>query len=307
MVFDLSQLSLSNAAGMVKTRADARKLLGSATTRIEIGSIMLDERPGNQGETYYLDEQTMASYNAMGLPNPAPFADTLVWLGEFMVEAADQGQQTVLNVAGSTPAEYAEIIDRAQESADHFVVNAGCGNFWQDNAQKAIPSYHPELLAEILDAICAKVGTIRNVMVKISPIEEDRVDTLIAVAEVIAASPIVSEVIAVNTKINQRGVKPDGSPALAFRESQGAELKHTGGMGGKLLKPEGLRVVREMRRLLPDCIKVVGCGGIFGGRDLLDYVDLGASGIQVGTAFFTFGPKVFADILAEADSILESA
>ncbi len=306
MVFDLAQLSVSNAAGMVKTRDDARKLLGSAATRIEIGSILLDERLGNTGDVYYVDEDTLTSYNAMGLPNP-PFADTLAWLGDFLLEAADQGQQVVVNVAGSSPGEYATLIDRAQESADLFVVNAGCGNFWQDNVQKAIPSYHPELLAEILYAIERKVGRVRNVLVKISPVEAERLDTLIALAEVIAASPIVSEVIGVNTKINQRGVKPDGSPALAFRESEGAELKHTGGMGGKLLKPEGLRVVGEMKRLLPESIRVVGCGGIFNGRDLLEYAELGVSGIQVGTAFFRYGTKIFSDIFAEADHILQSA
>jgi dihydroorotate dehydrogenase (NAD+) catalytic subunit len=43
-------------------------------------------------------------------------------------------------------------------------------------------------------------------------------------------------------------------------------------------------------------IPIVGCGGISGWRDAVEFLLAGASAVQVGTAIAVEGPRVFRDI-----------
>ena len=70
------------------------------------------------------------------------------------------------------------------------------------------------------------------------------------------------------------------------------------GLGGRPLKPVALGHVRQLRTLLPTRIAIVGVGGVFEGRDVFDYINAGAAGVQVGTACFAYGADVFQDIAA---------
>ena len=71
------------------------------------------------------------------------------------------------------------------------------------------------------------------------------------------------------------------------------------GLGGRALKPVALGHVRQLRSLLPGRVAVVGVGGVFCGRDATDFFRAGASGVQVGTACYAYGPGVFQDIVSE--------
>ncbi|MGD2102015.1 MAG: dihydroorotate dehydrogenase [Acidimicrobiia bacterium] len=55
-----------------------------------------------------------------------------------------------------------------------------------------------------------------------------------------------------------------------------------GGYSGVGLKPISIRCVREVSAALPD-YPVVGCGGVFTGRDVLEYMMAGASAVEAGT------------------------
>ena len=69
------------------------------------------------------------------------------------------------------------------------------------------------------------------------------------------------------------------------------------GLCGKFLKPIALGQVKQLRALLPDSIEVVGVGGVSEGRDAIDMLRAGASAVQVGSACYAHGAKVFQDIL----------
>lgn len=55
-----------------------------------------------------------------------------------------------------------------------------------------------------------------------------------------------------------------------------------GGYSGPGLKPISLRCVYEVAQALPDA-KIVGCGGISSGRDVVEYLMAGASAVEIGT------------------------
>ena len=55
-----------------------------------------------------------------------------------------------------------------------------------------------------------------------------------------------------------------------------------GGYSGPGLKPISLRCVYEVAQALPEA-RIVGCGGISTGRDVMEYLMAGASAVEVGT------------------------
>lgn len=74
-----------------------------------------------------------------------------------------------------------------------------------------------------------------------------------------------------------------------------------GGYSGVGLKPISLRCVHEVASALPD-LPVVGCGGVFTGRDVLEYMMSGATAVEAGTVHLAepkAGIRIMRELLAE--------
>jgi len=56
-----------------------------------------------------------------------------------------------------------------------------------------------------------------------------------------------------------------------------------GGLGGISIKATALANVNTFRRLLPDKIDIIGCGGITSGIDVFEHILCGATAVQIGT------------------------
>src|SRR6267143_1377322 len=76
-------------------------------------------------------------------------------------------------------------------------------------------------------------------------------------------------------------------PAMAidFRTGKSRLGNKTGGLSGPAIKPITLRLVWETRKAVKT--PILGLGGIETVEDVLDYLAIGASAVQVGTASFT--------------------
>ncbi|KAL7411181.1 hypothetical protein BDY24DRAFT_332438, partial [Mrakia frigida] len=59
----------------------------------------------------------------------------------------------------------------------------------------------------------------------------------------------------------------------------------TGGLSGPPLKPLALSTLRSLRSQLPPLLPIIGCGGISTGSDVLEFVEAGASAVQLYTSF----------------------
>ena len=301
MTVKLSDMLVTNAAGMVKTEAEARALLNSAVTRITVGSITLEPRQGNLGENYYYSPKRRTAWNSRGLPNPGIEA-TIAWLGEFRKECNDAGKELAVSIAGFSPEECGELAGRVMPHVDATEFNGGCGNVWKDNKQKPIPSYFPELMGESLACIGREID---KVDVKYSPVTD--VTVVREGVRVMVGSKIVRRVTAVNTFPNQRDLRDEEhgeGEALAWRESEDADLKHLGGLSGAELLDVADETVTALLSMLPRTIPVIGCGGIFSGEDAMRSLDRGARGFAIGTAFFEHGPRIFSDVLEQASELV---
>jgi dihydroorotate dehydrogenase (NAD+) catalytic subunit len=59
----------------------------------------------------------------------------------------------------------------------------------------------------------------------------------------------------------------------------------TGGLSGPAIRPIAVRAIYQVHEALPN-IPILGMGGVATGRDALELILAGASGVSVGTASF---------------------
>lgn len=305
-------LIVGNAACVVKTLADVRRLCNSAVTRIMVGSVTWQERAGNTpvppGDVYYFNPDTQESGNALGLPN-------IGWqklkreLPEMIALAHAHGKQLWVSLAGFTVDEYFAMADDAFElGVDGVQFNLACPNVHDQGAQKRMFCEQPDLVRRLL-RMCHRYGFgHQEIGIKISPTtNEQLVEELCDVVRTVG--DVVTEVVGVNTEPNCTFVDERGVHRLAFRAPGSDAVLHVGGRAGAPLKELALSTFRLYRKYLPPYVRYVYVGGVFIGADVLQPLREGAAGFECATALIQDGPRIFSDILSDPvlEDILELA
>jgi dihydroorotate dehydrogenase (NAD+) catalytic subunit len=212
-----------------------------------------------------LCETPSGMLNAIGLQNVGVRAfveQKLPALRKFAVPV-------IANVFGYCQDDYVEVI-RILEGAEGlagYELNISCPNTKKGGLQFG---GDPAAAAEVTRA-ARKAAVKRPLWVKLSPLVADIGLMAKAVAQEGADALTVA-----NTY-----------PAMAVdhRTRKSRLGNPTGGLSGPAIKPITLRLVWEACQAVQ--IPIVGLGGIETADDVLDYVLMGASAVQVGTASFT--------------------
>ena len=279
---------LMNAAGTGKMLEDVKELSRSATAAVMVGSITVKPRIGHAGDVYW--SGPMFSLNSLGLPNRGASYYREV-LPEMVAVAHGEGKPLFVSVAGFSPEEYVDLAVLAFDGgADLVDLNLGCPNVWQGSTQKRIACFDSALVAEVLHRVEEKVGADAKVSVKISPFSDPF--ALAELAKTISASRLVKVVTTANTFPN----------AFAFDEQMEPRItpgEGLAGFAGPAMKPIALGQVRQLYKLLPPHIQIIGVGGISHGKDILEYLESGAKAVQVATAYLERGEQVFSSLLDE--------
>jgi len=202
--------------------------------------------------------------NAVGLQNVgvrAFVAEKLPVLRKYVT-------QVLANVFGNTLEDYVEVI-RTLEDAEGlagYELNISCPNVKKGGMQFG---GDPATVSEVVSA-ARQAAIKRPLWVKLSPLVADI--GLIARAAVEAGADALT---VANTY-----------PAMAidFRSGRSRLGNPTGGLSGPAIKPITLKLVWDIRKAVE--IPVIGLGGIEKVDDVLDYLCVGASAVQVGTASF---------------------
>jgi dihydroorotate dehydrogenase (fumarate) len=292
---------ITNAAGDCKTLEQVQELARAPLDAVTLGSILHQNRPGNEGETFWLCDEPKAegswALNSRGLPCPGKFYyDGERKLGAMWNALNDTGKQFRISIAGFSPEDYEKTAAMAAGLADELEINLGCPNVWGEGGQKPIASFDLDLTKEIVNRV-HRLRPLLPLAVKLSPYSDPLM--LARMAELIKTLP-VQAVVTCNTFPNALAFRKNGKQAI----SVGAGLA---GLSGPALKPIALGQVRQFRDLLPSEIKVVGVGGIRSGQDVLDFVRAGADSVQVGTHWMHYGAKVFGEIMSEYADLQEAA
>ena len=211
-----------------------------------------------------LCETASGMLNAVGLQNvgvDAFLKDKLPLLRKY-------NTHVIVNVFGYCLEEYVAVIRRLEEAEgiSAYELNISCPNVKRGGMQFG---NDPDQVEGVVGA-ARKAASKRPLWVKLLPLVTD-IGAIARAAESAGADALT----VANTY-----------PAMAIDVRTGKSLlgNLTGGLSGPAIKPITLRLVWEVRKAVN--IPVVGLGGVETAEDVLQYMAVGASAVQVGTASF---------------------
>ena len=95
-------------------------------------------------------------------------------------------------------------------------------------------------------------------------------------------------------------------PAMSvdFRTGRSRLGRTSGGLSGPAIRPITMRLVYEVASAIQR--PILALGGIESGEDVLEYLSVGATAVQVGTGHFA-DPKASSQIVADLEKLCNSA
>jgi dihydroorotate dehydrogenase (NAD+) catalytic subunit len=249
-----------------------QRIISCGAGAIVTKSIGVNARDGYTNPTVV--ELEHGILNAMGLPNPG-----IDEFGQEINLLRNSKIPIIGSIYGATIEEFTLLAVKMQQygavavelnvscpHAKHYGLEVGCD---------------PQLLQAITRSV--KKSVTIPVFVKISPNVTDIVDIARA-----AQKGQADAVVAINTVKAMKIDLETQRPILANK---------SGGYSGKAIKPIGVRCVFDITQQVK--IPVIGVGGITTGEDLIEYIMAGACAVQIGSAVYYRGPKVFRLICRE--------
>jgi len=211
-----------------------------------------------------LVETPSGMLNAVGLQNVGVRA----FVAEKLPELRKYAVPVLANIFGYCLEDYVEVI-RTLEEADGlagYELNISCPNVKRGGAQFGSD---PVQVSDVVGA-ARRAAVKRPLWIKLSPLIAD-----IGLVGRAAAEAGADALTVANTY-----------PAMAvdFRTGKSRLGNQTGGLSGPAIKPITLKLVWELRKSVE--IPIIGLGGIQTVEDVLEYLSVGATAVQVGTASF---------------------
>lgn len=216
--------------------------------------------------------------NSIGLENPGIEA----FVREVLPRMLELGTVVIVNIWGREPEEYAYMAERLDMTEAHVIeLNLSCPNV----PGAELPRANPEKVAATVAAARAACG--KPLWAKLPP-EGDLIGAARAAAEAGASAVTVANTF--------RGM------AIDIRSRRPVFANVIGGLSGPAVKPLVLRAVYEVTKEVG--IPVIGCGGIVGWEDAVEFIMAGAHAVQIGTGSF-IDPLCIPKVIAGLGAFLE--
>jgi len=192
----------------------------------------------------------------------------------------------IANIAASSVDEYCKVLDRLEEveGVDAYEINVSCPNVKEGGLSFGASRDRTEEITRTL-----RGRTNRPLIIKLTP-NVTHISEFARAVEGVGADAVS----VINTLIGMAVDVDTRKPILSTV---------TGGLSGPAIKPIALAKVYEASRAVD--IPVIGIGGIMNTRDALEFLIVGASAVQVGTANFidpSIGATVADGIAAYCDN-----
>ena len=283
MTTEIAGLKLANptilAAGILGISGLTMKHVADAGAgAIVTKSLGLKPRNGYKNPTVVQVDGGLV--NAMGLPNPG-----IEHFSQEIQEAKGITTPIIVSIYAFSPKEFATVAEKAIEiGADGLELNISCPHTRKTGAEIG---QDPRLVKTIVKEVKRTVE--KPVFVKLTPNVAD-ITKLAKAAEIGGADAIT----AINT------VK-----AMVIDVETAKPILHNkiGGLSGPAIKPIAVRCVYEIYDAIS--IPLIGCGGISNWRDAVEFIEAGASAIQIGTAIAVEGPKIFKHVTKGIEIFLD--
>lgn len=236
------------------------KDIGAVVTK----SVMSKPRHGRP--TPRMAETPSGMLNSIGLQGPGIdsfLANDVPWLLE-------QKARVIVSIAGETIEEYSTLARklRSVSGLSAVEVNISCPNV---ENRGLVFACDPDASRRVIDGVRKTIGGELPIIAKLSPDVTDLASIARGVVEAGAdALALINTVLGM--VINLDTMKPH----LGGK---------TGGLSGPAIRPVAVRAIYQVHAALPH-IPILGMGGVASGRDALELILAGASGVSVGTASF---------------------
>ncbi|MCI6603520.1 MAG: dihydroorotate dehydrogenase [Clostridiales bacterium] len=226
-------------------------------------------------------ETASGMLNSVGLQNPG----IEVFQQEILPQMKALGTEIIVNIAGRNTEDYLECAQLLEsEPVLALEINLSCPNVTQGCMSMGTDA---QLVRQIISEI--KKVSRHPLIAKLTP-------NVSHIAEIAAAAEEggADAISLVNTFLGM---------AVDLHTRRPCLKNNTGGLSGPAIKAIALRMVHEVCQVVD--IPVIGLGGIVDGRDVLEYILVGATAVEVGTANF-LRPCFPRDCLGEMKAICES-
>lgn len=236
------------------------KDIGAVVTK----SVMTKPRHGRP--TPRMAETPSGMLNSIGLQGPgidAFLSNDVPWLLE-------QKARVIVSIAGETIEEYSTLARklRSISGLSAVEVNISCPNV---ENRGLVFACDPDASRRVIDGVRKTIGGELPIIAKLSPDVTD----LPAIARGVVDAG-ADALALINTVLGMVINLDTMKPHLGGR---------TGGLSGPAIRPVAVRAIYQVHAALPH-IPILGMGGVSSGRDALELVLAGASGVSVGTASF---------------------
>ncbi len=227
-------------------------------------SVMSKPRPGRP--TPRMAETPSGMLNSIGLQGPGIDA----FLAKDVPYLPEQKARIIVSIAGETVEEYSTLARklRSVSGISAIEVNISCPNV---ESRGQVFATDLETSKRVIDGVRRTIGGELPIIAKLTPDVTDLVSIARGVVDAGAdglalINTVLGMVINIDTMRPQLGGK-------------------TGGLSGPAIRPIAVRAVYQVHAALPNT-PILGMGGVSSGRDALEMILAGASGVSIGTASF---------------------
>ncbi|MFG1951102.1 dihydroorotate dehydrogenase [Micromonospora sp. NPDC048830] len=230
--------------------------IGVAVTK----TVFLQPRAGNPA--HRLTEIPAGVVNSVGIPSRGPRG---FLAGQFAAYQA-LSVPTIISIGGHSPAEYEEVATRLDGAGAGYEINVSCPNLDADGRD----------IGSDPAALHDTVSRVRAVTDK--PLIAKLPVMVASIAEcALAAQEAGADAVCIANSVPALPLEPGSlKPALG---------NYVGGLTGPHIRPIVLRLVWLAAKAVE--LPVIACGGIATADHALEYLSVGASAVQVGTANFS--------------------
>jgi len=234
--------------------------IGAVVTK----SVMSKPRHGRP--TPRMAETPSGMLNSIGLQGPGIdsfLAHDVPWL-------LNQKSRVIVSIAGETIEEYSTLARklRSVSGISAVEVNISCPNV---ENRGLVFACDPDASRRVIDGVRKTIGGEIPIIAKLSPDVTDLPSIARGVVDAGAdCLALINTVLGMVINIDSM------KPHLGGK---------TGGLSGPAIKPIAVRAIYQVHAALPK-VPILGMGGVSSGRDALELILAGASGVSVGTASF---------------------
>lgn len=198
-----------------------------------------------------------------------------------LINNADKAVKDIVNAF--------RIFEKARVKNSYYELNISCPNLIHSEAD----FYKPENFKQLLLSI-QQLKIKKPIFIKM-PISISNKE-FVSLLNVISKYKIIKGVIIGNL------FKDRKSPLLDKREVNKFKV---GNFSGKPCEPRSNKLIKLAYKKCGDKLIIIGCGGVFNGRDAYKKIKLGASLIQLITGMIFQGPQLISQINLELEELLE--